>query len=101
MNKEVVKVIPNCIEKLGKFTPAKHREIRKSLTCFLPFSVLGGTIYCIYKERTLQHDERILQMEMEHEERILQMELEHEEKMEEIKANLLSRAEEGKHEKDN
>ena len=101
MNEEVVKVIPNCIEKLGKFTPAKHREIRKSLICFLPFSVLGGTIYCIYKERTLQHDERILQIEMEHEERILQMELEHEEKMEEIKANLLSRAEEGKHEKDN
>ena len=101
MNKEVVKVIPNCIEKLGKFTPAKHREIRKSLICFLPFSVLGGTIYCIYKERTLQHDERILQMEMEHEERILQIELEHEEKMEEIKTNLLSRAEEGKHEKDN
>ena len=29
------------------------------------------------------------------------MELEHEEKKEEIKVNLLSRAEEGKHEKDN
>lgn len=101
MNKEVVKVIPNCIEKLGKFTPAKHREIRKSLICFLPFSVLGGTIYCIYKERTLQHDERILQMEMEHEERILQMELEHEEKMEEIKANLLIKVEERNYEKDN
>ena len=101
MNKEVVKVIPNCIEKLGKFTPAKHREIRKSLICFLPFSVLGGTIYCIYKERTLQHDERILQMEMEHEEKILRMELEHEEKMEEIKAKLLSREEESKDEKDN
>ena len=89
-NKEVVKVIPNCIEKLGKFTPAKHREIRKSLICFLPFSVLGGTIYCIYKERTLQHDERILQMEMEHEE-----------KLAEIKASFPNREEESEDEKDN
>ena len=101
MNKEVVKFIPNCIEKLGKFTPAKHREIRKSLICFLPFSVLGGTIYCIYKERTLQHDERILQMEMEHEETMLQLTHTHEEKMAEIKAKLLSREEERKNEKDN
>ena len=101
MNKEVVKFIPNCIEKLGKFTPAKHREIRKSLICFLPFSVLGGTIYCIYKERTLQHDERILQMEMEHEETMLQLTHTHEEKMAEIKAKLLSREEKRKNEKDN
>ena len=99
MNKEVAKVIPECLEKIGKFTPAKHREIRKSLICFLPFSVLGGTIYCIYKERTLKHEE--IKLQIEHEERILQMELEHEEKMAEIKANLLSRAEEGKNEKGN
>ena len=32
MNKEVVKVIPNCIEKLGKLTPAKLREFRKFIS---------------------------------------------------------------------
>ena len=47
------------------------------------------------------HGAKMLEMEYEHEERILQMELEHEEKMAEIKANLLSRAEERKNEKDN
>ena len=37
MNKEVVKVMPNCIEKLGKLTPAKLREIRKFTSYALPF----------------------------------------------------------------
>ena len=101
MNKEVVKVIPECVEKIGKITPAKLREIRKIIDHILPFSVLGGTIYCIYKERTLQHDERILQMEMEHEEKMLQMEMEHEEKLAEIKASFPNREEESEDEKDN
>ena len=47
------------------------------------------------------HGAKMLEMEYEHKEKILQMELEHEEKMAEIKANLLSRAEEGKNEKGN
>ena len=49
----------------------------------------------------LIHESKMIGMKYEHEERILQMELEHEEKMAEIKANLLSRAEEGKNEKGN
>lgn len=49
----------------------------------------------------LIHEAKIIGMKYKHEERILQMELEHEEKMAEIKANLLSRAEEGKNEKGN
>ena len=49
----------------------------------------------------LIHEAKMIGMKYKHEERILQMELEHEEKMAEIKANLLSRAEEGKNEKDN
>ena len=83
MNKEVVQVMPNCIEKLGKLTPAKLREIRKFTSYALPFSVLGGAIYCIYKERMTDKQYK------------------HEEIMAEIKANLLSRAEERKNEKDN
>ena len=92
MNEEVVKVMPNCIEKLGKLTPAKLREIRKFTSYALPFSVLGGAIYCIYKER-------MTDKQYKHEEIMFQMK--HEEIMAEIKANLLSRAEERKNEKDN
>ena len=103
MNKEVVKVIPNCIEKLGKLTPAKLREFRKFISYALPFSVLSGTIYCIHKERITdkqyEHEEIMVDKQYKHEEIMFQME--HEEKMAEIKANLLSRAEERKNEKDN
>lgn len=94
MNKEVVKVIPNCIEKLSKLTPAKLREIRKFTSYALPFSVLGGTIYCIYKER-------MTDKQYKHEEIMADKQYKHEEKMAETKANLLSRAEERKNEKDN
>ena len=94
MNKEVVKVIPNCIEKLGKLTPAKFREFRKFISYALPFSVLSGTIYCIHKER-------MTDKQYEHEETTLQLTHAHEEKMAKIKANLLIRAEERKNEKDN
>ena len=94
MSKEIVKIIPNCIENIGKYTPAKHREIRKTTICTLPVAVLIILIRYIHKER-------MINKQYEHEERILQMELEHEEKMAEIKAKLLSRAEESKHEKDN
>ena len=103
MNKEVVKVMPNCIEKLGKLTPAKLREIRKFTSYALPFSVLGGAIYCIYKERMTdkqyKHEEIMADKQYKHEEMMFQMK--HEEIMAEIKANLLSRAEERKNEKDN
>ena len=92
MNKEVVKVIPECVEKIGKITPAKLREIRKIIDHILPFSVLMGTIYYIHKER-------MTDKKYEHEEMTLQME--HEERMLEIKAKLLSREEERKNEKDN
>ena len=94
MNKEVVKVIPNCIEKLGKLTPAKLREFRNFISYALPFSVLSGTIYCIHKER-------MTDKQYEHEETMLQLAHAHEEKMAKIKANLLIRAEERKNEKDN
>ena len=49
----------------------------------------------------LIHEAKMIGMKYKHEETMLQMEYEHEEKMEEIKANLLSRAEERKNEKDN
>ena len=66
MNKDVVKAIPDCIEKIGRFTPAKHREFRKSMMYALPFSILGGTIYCIHKERMIdkqyEHEETMLQI---------------------------------------
>ena len=92
MNKEVVKVIPECVEKIGKITPAKLREIRKIIDHILPFSVLMGTIYYIHKER-------MIDKKYEHEEMKLQME--HEEKMAEIKASFPNREEESEDEKDN
>ena len=113
MNKEIIKVIPECLEKIGKIDPDRLRDIGKVIRYALPFSVLGGTVYCIYKEimtdKQYEHEEIMLQMEMEHEERMfqieheevtLQMKYSHEEKMTEIKANLLSKAEERKNEKD-
>ena len=103
MNKEIIKVIPDCIEKIGKIKPARLREIKEIISYTLPFSVLSGTIYLIHKERMVnkqyKHEETMLEMKNSYEERIL--EIKHEERMLEIKANLLSRAEEGKHEKDN
>ena len=93
MNKEVVKVIPECVEKIGKITPAKLREIRKIIDHILPFSVLMGTIYYIHKEG-------MIDKKYEYEEMKLQME--HEERMLEIKAKLSNREEESDiNEKDN
>ena len=83
MNKEIANVIPNCIEKIGEFTPARHREFRESMKIFLPFAIGWSTIYYIHKETMLQLTHT------------------HEEIMEKIKAKLLSREEESKHEKDN
>ena len=94
MSKEIVKIIPNCIENIGKYTPAKHREIRKTTICTLPVAVLIILIRYIHKER-------MINKQYEHEETILQMKYAHEEIMEKIKAKLLSREEESKHEKDN
>ena len=92
MNKEFVKVLPNCIEKMGKFTPARHREFRTSVICFLSIGIIRSTIRYI-------HEERMIDKQYKHEEIRLQME--HEEKMAEIKANLLIREEESEDEKDN
>ena len=83
MKEEVIKVIPICIEKIGEIDPDRLTRIGKAMKYALPFSVLGGTIYCIFNER------------------MTNKQYEHEEKMAEIKANLLSRAEERKNEKDN
>ena len=95
MNKEVVKVIPNCIEKLGKLTPAKLREFRKFISYALPFSVLSGTIYFIHKER-------MVNKQYKHEETMLEMKNSYEERMLEIKAKLSNREEESDiNEKDN
>ena len=94
MNKEVIKVIPECVDRIGKFTPAKHREFRKTTLYTLPVAVLLVLIRYIHKER-------MSDKQYEHEEIIIQMKYAHEEKMAEIKANLLSRAEERKNEKDN
>ena len=103
MNKEIVKVMPDCIEKIGKIKPARLREIKEIISYALPFSVLSGTIYFIHKERMVnkqyKHEERMLEIKNSYEERLL--EIKHEERMLEIKANLLSRAEEGKNEKGN
>ena len=103
MNKEIANVIPNCIEKIGEFTPARHREFRESMKIFLPFAIGWSTIYYIHKEimtdKKYKHEEKMLEIEMEHEETMLQMEYEHEEKMEEIKANRLKESE--VNEKDN
>ena len=94
MNKEIANVIPNCIEKIGEFTPARHREFRESMKIFLPFAIGWSTIRYIHKER-------MINKQYEHEEIMIQMKYAHEEKMAEIKTNLLSRAEERKNEKDN
>ena len=103
MNKEIVKVIPDCIEKIGKIKPARLREIKEIISYALPFSVLSGTIYFIHKERMVnkqyKHEETMLEMKNSYKERIL--EIKHEERMLEIKAKLLSREEERKNEKDN
>ena len=86
MNKEIVKVIPDCIEKIGKFTPAKHREVRKTTIYTLPVAVLIVIIRYIHKERMedRHYDEKKLQME--HEEKMVKMVYDHEEKMAEIKS---------------
>ena len=91
---EVIKVIPICIEKIGEIDPDRLTRIGKAMKYALPFSVLGGTIYYIHKER-------MTDKKYKHEEIMFQMKYVHEEKMAEIKANLLSRAEERKNEKDN
>ena len=105
MNKEIANVIPNCIEKIGEFTPARHREFRESMKIFLPFAIGWSTIYYIHKEimtnKKYKHEEKMLEIEIEHEETMLQLTHTHEEIMEKIKAKLLSREEESKHEKDN
>lgn len=105
MNKEIANVIPNCIEKIGEFTPARHREFRESMKIFLPFAIGWSTIYYIHKEimtdKKYKHKEKMLEIEMEHEEMMIQMKYAHEEKMADIKTNLLNRAEERKNEKDN
>lgn len=105
MNKEITNVIPNCIEKIGEFTPARHREFRESMKIFLPFAIGWSTIYYIHKEiltdKKYKHEEKMLKIEMEHEEKMLKMQYEHEEKIEEINANILTIVEESKHEKDN
>ena len=90
MNKEVIKVIPDCIEKLGKISPARLREIKDIMSYVLPFSVISGTIYYIHKER-------ITDKKYKHEEKILKMKCDHEEKM----AEILNRVEESEDEKDN
>ena len=54
--------------------------------------------YCVHDVQGLVE---AIEIEMEHEETMLQLTHTHEEKMAEIKANLLSRAEEGKNEKGN
>ena len=104
MNKEIANVLPNCIEKIGEFTPARHREFRESMKIFLPFAIGWSTIYYIHKEimtnKKYKHEEKMLEIEIEHEEIMIQMKYAHEEKIAEIKANLLSRAEERKNEKD-
>ena len=92
MNKEFVKIIPDCIEKMSCFTPARHREFRTSLICFLSIGVIRTTIRYI-------HEERMVDKQYKHEETML--EIKHEERMLEIKAKLLSREEESKDEKDN
>ena len=48
----------------------------------------------------LIHEAKMIGMKYEHEEIMIQMKYAHEEKMADIKANLLSRAEERKNEKD-
>lgn len=88
MNKEIIKVIPECVEKIGKFTPTKHREIRKSMMYFIPFVI----VYCIHKERMTDKQNKLEEMRLQ---------MEHEEKMAEIKVKLLSREEESEDEKDN
>ena len=84
MNKEIIKVIPECVEKIGKFTPTKHREIRKSMMCFIPFVI----VYCIHKERMTDKQNKLEEMRLQ---------MEHEEKM----AEILNRVEESEDEKDN
>ena len=49
----------------------------------------------------LMHESKMIGMKYEHEEIMIQMKYAHEEKMADIKANLLSKAEERKNEKDN
>ena len=94
MNKEIVKFIPECIEKIGKFTPARHRETRKTAICLLSVSVLGGIFRYTFKE--IMNNKKY-----EHEERMADKQYEHEEKMAEIKASFSNREEESEDEKDN
>ena len=105
MNKEIVKFIPECIEKIGKFTPARHRETRKTAICLLSVSVLGGIFRYTFKEimnnKKYEHEERMADKQYEHEERMADKQYEHEERMLEIKAKLSNREEESEDEKDN
>ena len=94
MNKEFVKIIPDCIEKMSCFTPARHREFRTSVICFLSIGIIRSTIRYI-------HEERMIDKQYEHEELMIQMKYAHEEKLAEIKASFPNREEESEDEKDN
>ena len=104
--KDVVKSITSeSLKHAKEMTPYKINtwgsNTSKVLITMGATSAIIGSVLTLCEIIKGINDRTTLKIQYEHEERILQMELEHEEKMEEIKANLLSRAEEGKHDKDN
>ena len=106
MNKDVVKSITSeSLKHAKEMTPYKintwGNNTSKVLITMGTTSAIIASILTLCEIIKGINDRTTLKMEYEHEEKMLRMEYEHEEKMEEIKANLLSRAEEGKHEKDN
>ena len=104
--KEVVKSITSeSLKHAKEMTPYKINtwgsNTSKVLITMGTTSAIIGSVLTLCEIIKGINDRITLKIQYEHEEKILQMEYEHEERIEEIKANLLIKAEERKHEKDN
>ena len=104
--KDVVKSITSDSLKHAKeMTPYKintwGNNTSKVLITMGATSAIIGSVLTLCEIVKGINDRTTLKIQYEHEEKMLKMQYEHEEKIEEINANILTIAEEGKHEKDN
>ena len=104
--KDVVKSITSeSLKHAKEMTPYKINtwgsNTSKVLITMGATSAIIGSVLTLCEIIKGINDRTTLKIQYEHEEKMLKMQYEHEEKIEEINANILTIAEEGKHEKDN
>ena len=104
--KDVVKSITSDSLKHAKeMTPYKintwGNNTSKVLITMGATSAIIGSVLTLCEIIKGINDRTTLKIQYEHEEKMLKMQYEHEEKIEEINTNILTIAEESKHEKDN